>query len=567
MATQSWETLSTEKQRTLLEEMKASALAQQYGRPELFFEQAKAFFAHLPRQTGTPRSVRHDPPKDLIVSARRDLSTYEANYELLDNSIDEWRKRGARKDLHIRIDYDLDLLIGKYFDDAGGMEEEDVFRVFIPGETTNRDFQQNVIGSFGMGAKKGIFRLSDGAKVVSCPNGDVSYTSEVPEKWEEEPSWETRDGRAAPIQKGTTEIYFFKLFKPPTLAEISELCERVGRIYAPLLTAKLGEFGKKPNKRLHITINGVEATPPSEINWSSPKGAEPRAYEFSHVFKNFLSTRNDIELHFLFYCGLLRQLPGISSGDQERDFGIDVYGNGRLIQQFLKDQFGWGTAGLSKSGPAAKFIRGQLFINGHSFAIPWDTHKREYLSDHPVAQWLREKLRPIIKEYQTTAGGFTGKGKTELRNMVLATTKLAAGAKPMMFTLPVGEDNLPDEILPRQEYKNSAPGKKVGIKKGGGTRNDLEEEESNVRVAEATNGERTITITLPAADYDDLMERFEANSPEELETAIRECLRVGVAFTLTTEQFATALKIFKCDGDVGELCELIRRQLLKTIQA
>jgi len=56
------------------------------------------------------------------------------------------------------------------------MEEDDVFRVFIPGETTNRDYRQNVIGSFGMGAKKGIFRLTDGAKVISCPNGDISYT-------------------------------------------------------------------------------------------------------------------------------------------------------------------------------------------------------------------------------------------------------------------------------------------------------------------------------------------------------------------------------------------------------
>ena len=183
MTAQNWETLSTEKQRTLLEEMNASALAQQYGRSESFFGQAKAFFADLPKQTGTPKPVRHDPPKDLIVSARRDLSFYEANFELFDNSIDEWRRRGTKKDLHISVYYDLELLTGKYTDDAGGMEEADVFRVFIPGETTNRDYQQNVIGSFGMGAKKGIFRLADGAKVVSCPSGNVSFTSTTLSVW------------------------------------------------------------------------------------------------------------------------------------------------------------------------------------------------------------------------------------------------------------------------------------------------------------------------------------------------------------------------------------------------
>ena len=37
-------------------------------------------------------------------------------------------------------------------------------------------------------------------------------------------------------------------------------------------------------------------------------------------------------------------------------------------------------------------------------------------------------------------------------------------------------------------------------------------------------------------------------------------------FTLTAEELATALQIFKCDGDVGELSEVIRSQFLKKIQ-
>jgi hypothetical protein len=376
------------------------------------------------------------------------------------------------------------------------MEEDDVFRVFIPGETTNRDYRQNVIGSFGMGAKKGIFRLTDGAKVISCPNEDVSYTSEVPEKWEEEPSWETRDGRAAPIQEGTTEIYFFKLFKSPTLAELDELRKRTGKTYTPLITAKMGQFGKEPNQRVYITINGVEATAPPDINWSNPKGAEPRIYEFSHIFKDFLSTGRDIKLNFLFYCGLTRRIPG-KSEDAEPDFGIDVYGNGRLIQQFLKDPFGWGTVGMSKSDQASKFIRGQLFINGHSFAIPWDTHKREYLSDHPVAQWLYSQLRPIIKQYKTIAGGFSS--DTALRNTVLARLKPAAEMRPTVVALPVDEE-VPDEILPKWEYKSSTSKKQEDEKKEREV-TEPEGEDSRALLVEPANGERVLTITLPTAVY------------------------------------------------------------------
>ncbi|MBI3798444.1 MAG: ATP-binding protein [Deltaproteobacteria bacterium] len=563
MTAQNWETLNTEKQRTLLEEMSASALAQQYGRSESFFGQAKAFFADLPKQTGTPRPVRHDPPKDLIVSARRDLSFYEANFELFDNSIDEWRRRGIKKDLHIYIRYDLELLTGKYTDDAGGMEEADVFRVFIPGETTNRNYQQNVIGSFGMGAKKGIFRLADGAKVVSCPSGNVSFTSEVPEKWEEEPSWETHDGQAASIAKGTTEIYFFKLFDSPTLEEIDELQRRAGIVYAPLLTGKLLDLltGKSLSKRVHININDVEVKPCPDINWSSPKGAEPRIYKFSHAFPNFLNTGCNIELNFLFHCGLTRRIPG--RGEYaEPDWGIDVYGNGRLIDRFLKDPFGFGTLGMSKGSQASKFFRGQLFINGDSFAIPWDTHKREYLADHPASLWLRPKLRPLIKQYITIGERFTG--DTELRKKVLELS--SPENPPGVFPLPVDEKPSKD-ILPRWEYKSEKKTTEKPEQKPFPTEEPSfeEEEESNARLAEANGDERSISISVSTTEYDELWQRFTVNSAEELETAILDCLVSGVAFTLEPEQLVRALEVFKCNGNVGDLSDKIRAQLLRKI--
>ena len=324
----------------------------------------------------------------------------------------------------------------------------------------------------------------------------------------------------------------------------------------------MGQFGKEPSKMVHITINGVEATAPGDINWSNPEDAEPRVYTLSHVFKDFLSTGKDIELNFLFYCGLTRRIPG-KAEDAEPDFGIDVYGNGRLIQQFLKNPFGWGTRDMSKADQASKLIRGQLFINGHSFAIPWDTHKREYFHDHPVAQWLRSQLRPIIKGYKTIAGRFTG--NTELRNTILAKTKPDAATKPLVFALPVGGD-VPSEFLPKWPYKGSTSNKGEEAKEGNIAVAELEEEESSARLVEATNGEKVLTIILSAADYDDLMQRFGVNSPEELETVIRECLTGGVVFTLTSEELATALGVFKCNGDVGELSEVIRSQLLKKLQ-
>ena len=45
----------------------------------------------------------------------------------------------------------------------------------------------------------------------------------------------------------------------------------------------------------------------------------------------------DIKLDFGFKCGLTRKLPSKKEGLQP-DWGVDVYGNGRLIEKFLKTE-------------------------------------------------------------------------------------------------------------------------------------------------------------------------------------------------------------------------------------
>lgn len=551
--TATWEALSTNEQRTLLK-MPDQDLSKRFGKDQSFFQRARAFFESAPQQTVEPKPRPHSPPKDLVVSARRDLSFFEANFELFDNSIDRWRRGGAKKDLHISVEYDLELRTSKYVDDAGGFEESDVYKVFIPGETANRDYSKPMIGSFGMGAKKGIFRLTDGAKIISGSSSKFSATSEVPEKWETNPTWETLDGRAKPIELGTTEIYLFKLFDAPTQDELTELVHKAGMIYRPLLS---GEFGKK----VFIRINDVNVEPGPGVNWSAPKGSEPRTYEFSHTFKNFLSTGNDIKLNFRFKCGITRKLPGTSQ-DTEEDWGIDVYGNGRLVQRFLKDEFGFGRAGMAKNKPASRYIRGELFIEGHSFAIPWDTHKREYLRDHPVSRWLRDQLVPVIKSYVQIAARFAV--DTDLRTSVLLTSVPKASVKPRTFSLDAVSSKKPlTNILPQWTFgPTPKPSSKAKKEKGQAAQ---EQEESKATLTVLEDDERTVTLSFASTDYEELQQRFEITSEDEMSTAIRDCLTSGVAFTLDAKQLAKALRVFHCDGNLGELSDIIKQQLLKKL--
>jgi hypothetical protein len=547
-----WEALPTDEQLTLLENLDNDELAARFDKTVAFFEHVRAFFDSLPQQTVEPRAIPHNPPKDLIVSARRDLSFYEANFELIDNSIDKWRTDGAKRNLQIDIKYDLELLTGTFFDNAGGMDEGDVYKVFIPGETTNRDFSKNTIGSFGMGAKKGIFRLTDGAKVVSSTGTSFAATSEVPEKWESRPNWETLDGRAKPIGAGNTHIYFYKLFAPPTIDEIDELITRVGVTYRPLVAGSL------LNRRVIIKINDVEVEAAADIEWSNPKGAGPRVYTFSQTFANFLQTGENITLDFHFKCGLTRKIPSLKEGKQP-DWGVDVYGNGRLIEKFLKTEFGFGTSKLAKGTVGHQFFRGELLIAGHSFAIPWDTHKREYMHDHPVSTWLRQTLRTIVKAYADIGRNFAH--ETALRKSELETTS------PKSAPVPEVKLNLKQPTsTPLPKWSFGPLSKRTSANAAGSKQK--EESGSKAKLAAVEdNDERLVTLVLTPVEFDELLGRFGVGGEEELADEIRECLLSGVAFAISGAVLKKALKLFKCDGDVGQLSETIRDQFLKKMEA
>ena len=58
---------------------------------------------------------------------------------------------------------------------------------------------------------------------------------------------------------------------------------------------------------------------------------------------------------------------------------------------------------------------------------------------------------------------------------------------------------------------------------------------------------------------------FGASSEDELGAAIRDCLTSGVAFSMDASDLQKALQVFKCDGDVGTLSEIVKEQLLKKI--
>ncbi|BDU70859.1 ATP-binding protein [Mesoterricola silvestris] len=555
--TTTWESLTTSEQRAILNEHDFPTLAKTYNKDISFFLGLRTFFANIQPSAGA-EAKDHAPPKALVLNARRDLSFFEANYELIDNSIDEWRRGGKIADLKIKINYDITLGVGEFEDNAGGMDDETVYKVFIPGESTNDDLSKPMIGSFGMGAKKAIFRLSDGVRVVSCKSADFSSFSEVPEGWEKDPTWKTLDGRTDAIGVGLTRFYFLRLILPPNLDDISVLRARIGEIYAPILR------GNEGGKKVQISVNKSPVVAVPQIVYSGADGVEPRTYIFQNTFKNLVNSGQDVELKFELTVGLLTHQPGEGT-NREKDFGIDVYANGRLIQKYLKDEFGFGTTGLGKNTVGSRFVRGELHISGHSLGIPWDTHKREYFKDHEVSIWLRTVIRPFLVQYGQVSGTFAT--ETEHRNteLVKAFTGIPATVPVSPYSPIIPEEHRPAFKFDRRAVKSKKPSAADPSTTATSPTNESEDTSGEGTTSEMEPpADRQITISLAPADFENLCATLGAQDEDSLGVIVYDCLTAGIVFPLNANEFSNCLRIFKV-SDSTKLSEAVKNYLVALI--
>src|SRR5438034_11822813 len=105
------------------------------------------------------------PNKEVVLGAWRDLDRSEALLELIDNSIDAWKRRREKypdksaPELNIYIDIDSDTGQLTYEDNAGGVPVGKLENLVVPGYSET-DALAHSIGSYKTGGKKAIFRLA-----------------------------------------------------------------------------------------------------------------------------------------------------------------------------------------------------------------------------------------------------------------------------------------------------------------------------------------------------------------------------------------------------------------------
>jgi hypothetical protein len=411
-----WSELSHEEKMDQLQNLNIDEIIEQYRpanlSPDEFRQQLLADMDFWKPQNIQEFEKGGGPPtKETAIGAWRDLSRAEAILELIDNSIDAWMRRRERypnktaPTLLIYIDADVDSGILTYEDNAGGVGQDKLDHLIVPGYSETSDTEWT-IGSYRTGGKKAIFKLAQDARIWTrywnpVGTSDEAYEIHLDKKWLRDPIeyryvYGILKDKAA-YEKGQT-VYRFRLHESSAnwdVDVIREVTSEIRRNYTLLLI-------RNPNIEIYFMDRENPLEPLEDMYkftgaYDKAKGLDLRPQRAQFTTKvEYRGQKHDVTIEVVLGC---RMTAGIPEG--EGGFGIDLYGNNRLFVYREYELFrNWYR--LPGSG-AKNLVRGYINVLGPNVLIPWDTHKRHLNPEREVVQILRHnpQIRQLFDQWRS----------------------------------------------------------------------------------------------------------------------------------------------------------------------
>lgn len=381
--------------------------------PDEFRQQLEAEIAFWDaKNLGDAKTAGKPPTKEATIGAWRDLNRAEALLELIDNSIDVWTRRRAKYPsetaprLQIYIDLEKESDILTYEDNAGGVPEDKLENLVVPGYSDTAD-PEFTIGSYRTGGKKAIFKLASEVNIRTRywdPVGSSrkEFQVHLDKVWLEDPDLYPFQYYpvASPILGPGQTTFSFKLRDGAVegpgkwdLDVIKQITREIRRTYTLLLL-------RHPEIQIHFLDRANSITPLEDLYkfTGAHNGKKLDLRPQRAIFKLSLPWQgipHDVRIEIVMGCRTTLSVePGTDQPGNDI-WGIDFYGNDRLFvlneQDYVLDWFG-----LPK-GNSRQYIRGFINIHGPNVFVPWDTHKRHLNIDREIVTFLRKD--GLIKEF------------------------------------------------------------------------------------------------------------------------------------------------------------------------
>lgn len=321
------------------------------------------------------------PEKRLYWSIISDYDLQTGICELVDNAIDVWLSRNSNKRLVISLSLDAERQLIRVYDNAGGVEEQDLRLLVAPGASNNAPESES-IGIFGVGSKRAVVALAQAITIKTRSGQGKSLQLDIDDDWLQSTDWHLPHFEIPDIEPGVTAIALSALRTALEVEDVDELIAHLEATYGVFLQ----------EQTLEINVNDVPLAPRLFEAWAYPPEFQPRQAEFQVAIKDYAPVRVQIT------AGL------ISDRDPaEENYGVYFYCNNRLIVGELKSRevgyFITSEAGVPH--PDASLCRAIVKINGSARLMPWNSSKAGINFDHEIFHALRPTLIQLVSHFSS----------------------------------------------------------------------------------------------------------------------------------------------------------------------
>ena len=309
-----------------------------------------------------------------------DLDFRMALFEIIDNSIDAWRKAqtGTKLMIHIYADREHDSLI--YTDNAGGVKENNIAELFTLGDNGSKTSQET-IGEFGVGLKRALFFMAKRFVLETRAPGETGFKTDLKvDSYFNDENWEMSYVPGTDLDEGFTRITFLEMNFTLSDKVERELRKSIAETYAYSLTNN-GE----------IFINDTSVTFYKFDSWA--RFEEPYD-EYSPKNIRFKTGSGNASVEFTVKIGLMETFA------QTGDYGFYIYCNDRLaIRAGKTPELGFNDSEFHY--PHARFarFRCEIFINGPGSLMPWNSTKSGLNFDNPLLKQILPDIKKVAYHY------------------------------------------------------------------------------------------------------------------------------------------------------------------------
>ena len=351
------------------------------------------------------------PDKRTLRSLRSDVTPITAVEELVDNVLDNWRRIDSpQPGITIDIDFDFENDVFRIEDDSGGLDEENVKKIFALGGSTKEDVP-NSIGSYGMGAKKAILRLGNRAVIKSrTADADIAYGFVIDEEWLHSDNWQVTKRQFDDVEPGSTVIRIegldIELQDKIDLEDEEEEEESIfatPKEYLELLREDLSETYDEFLKgragpedgTVSILVNAVRVDEQPEIDWAYTPfdGYHPRFYKQYEISPEEIPGRDE-PITVDIKAGLMR------TGKSEKAGTDVIIQNRRVLTSDKTEMGGWGThlPRFRQNLRRTRFVV-KITAESHPETLPWDTQKDKIEPNSVITDRVFNVLRRAGSDY------------------------------------------------------------------------------------------------------------------------------------------------------------------------